>query len=179
MQSFKQFYIEQQLQQNKQSKLDTLQSALDIAGFEPSVGTAADATNTVISGLRAALAKEPDQRKKHLINAGISAISMVPFADVIKLLKIRKLGKPATQLAAQGARDIKTWGKQQQATNRFEDATIPPNIRQKLQKIAQGTYTESKKEKRRLDPKCWKGYRKAGTKLKDGTRVNKCVKVNK
>jgi len=35
------------------------------------------------------------------------------------------------------------------------------------------------KEKRRLDPKCWKGYRKSGTKLKDGTRVNKCVKVNK
>jgi hypothetical protein len=36
-----------------------------------------------------------------------------------------------------------------------------------------------KKEKRRLDPKCWKGYRRAGTKLKDGTRVNKCVKVKK
>jgi hypothetical protein len=38
---------------------------------------------------------------------------------------------------------------------------------------------ENKKEKRRLDPKCWKGYRRAGTKLKDGTRVNKCIKVNK
>jgi hypothetical protein len=33
------------------------------------------------------------------------------------------------------------------------------------------------KEKRRLDPKCWKGYRKAGTKLKGGVRVNKCVKT--
>lgn len=43
----------------------------------------------------------------------------------------------------------------------------------KLKKI------QESKEKRRLDPKCWKGYRKAGTKLKDGTRVNKCVKVNK
>ena len=31
-------------------------------------------------------------------------------------------------------------------------------------------------EKQRLDPKCWKGYRKAGTKLKGGVRVNKCVK---
>ena len=39
-------------------------------------------------------------------------------------------------------------------------------------------FTE-KEEKRRLDPKCWKGYRRAGTKLKDDTRVNKCVKVNK
>jgi hypothetical protein len=35
------------------------------------------------------------------------------------------------------------------------------------------------KEKRRIDSKCWKGYRKIGTKLKDNTRVNKCVKVNK
>jgi hypothetical protein len=31
--------------------------------------------------------------------------------------------------------------------------------------------------KQRLDPKCWKGYRKAGTKMKGGTRVNNCVKV--
>ena len=34
-------------------------------------------------------------------------------------------------------------------------------------------------EKKRLDPKCWKGYRKAGTKMKGGVRVNKCVKVKK
>ena len=31
--------------------------------------------------------------------------------------------------------------------------------------------------KQRLDPKCWKGYRKQGTKVKDGVRVNNCVKV--
>ena len=31
--------------------------------------------------------------------------------------------------------------------------------------------------KQRLDPKCWKGYRKAGTKMKGGTRVNNCVKT--
>lgn len=31
-------------------------------------------------------------------------------------------------------------------------------------------------EERRLDPKCWKGYHKEGTKLKGGVRVNKCVK---
>jgi len=30
--------------------------------------------------------------------------------------------------------------------------------------------------KQRLDPKCWKGYRKQGTKVKDGVRVNNCVK---
>ena len=32
-------------------------------------------------------------------------------------------------------------------------------------------------EKQRLDAKCWKGYRKAGTKMKGGTRVNNCVKA--
>ena len=30
--------------------------------------------------------------------------------------------------------------------------------------------------KQRLDPKCWKGYKKQGTKVKGGTRVNNCVK---
>ena len=39
-------------------------------------------------------------------------------------------------------------------------------------------FTEKEKE-RRLDPKCWKGFRKVGTKLKGDVRVNKCVKVNK
>ena len=30
--------------------------------------------------------------------------------------------------------------------------------------------------KQRLDPKCWTGYRKKGTKMKGGKRVNNCVK---
>lgn len=34
-------------------------------------------------------------------------------------------------------------------------------------------------EKRRLDPSCWKGYRKSGTKIKGGKRVNNCVKIKK
>lgn len=33
-------------------------------------------------------------------------------------------------------------------------------------------------EKQRLDPKCWKGYRKQGTKMKGGVRVNNCVPVS-
>ena len=32
--------------------------------------------------------------------------------------------------------------------------------------------------KQRLDPKCWKGYKKQGTKVKDGVRVNNCVPEN-
>lgn len=36
--------------------------------------------------------------------------------------------------------------------------------------------TKAENEERRIDPKCWKGYHKAGTKLKGGVRVNNCVK---
>ena len=32
-----------------------------------------------------------------------------------------------------------------------------------------------KKIKQRLDNKCWDGYRKKGTKIKNGVRVNNCV----
>lgn len=33
----------------------------------------------------------------------------------------------------------------------------------------------SESVKQRLDPKCWKGYKKQGTKMKGDTRVNNCV----
>jgi hypothetical protein len=33
-------------------------------------------------------------------------------------------------------------------------------------------------EKQRLDPSCWKGYKKQGTKMKGDTRVNNCVPAN-
>ena len=36
--------------------------------------------------------------------------------------------------------------------------------------------TESTKQ--RLDPKCWTGYKKQGTKMKGGVRVNNCVPAN-
>jgi hypothetical protein len=37
---------------------------------------------------------------------------------------------------------------------------------------------EKKETKQRLDPKCWTGYKKQGTKMKDGVRVNNCVPAN-
>jgi hypothetical protein len=40
-----------------------------------------------------------------------------------------------------------------------------------------GKYGRTREEEEsRIDPKCWKGYHKAGTKLKSGVRVNNCVK---
>ena len=93
--TFKDHYITEQ-----ESYLDKLQLALDVIGFEPTVGTAADAANSVISALRSAAAiarKDGDAAKQHAIDAGISAISMVPFGDVAKIAKLRKVRKPLTK----------------------------------------------------------------------------------
>lgn len=38
-------------------------------------------------------------------------------------------------------------------------------------------HCQSENEEQRLDPKCWEGYRKEGTKMKGGKRVNNCVKI--
>jgi len=84
--------------------LNVIQTALDVAGLEPTIGAFADGSNAVISALRAAASKEKDDRKKHLINAGISTLSIIPFADVLKIFKIRKLGVPATKAAIKGIR---------------------------------------------------------------------------
>ena len=87
--------------------LNALQGALDIAGIEPTVGTLADGSNSLISLLRAAAANTSDNRNKHLINAGISAISLIPFADLIKFTKLRHISKPLTKSAIAGARVAK------------------------------------------------------------------------
>jgi hypothetical protein len=45
--------------------------------------------------------------------------------------------------------------------------------------VKQGQFVGGmEEEKQRLDPSCWKGYRKSGTKMKGDTRVNNCVKVS-
>lgn len=111
--SFKEYYM-----LNESSTLNKIQAALDVAGFEPTIGTGADASNIIISGLRAAYSKTTDERKKHIINAGISAISLIPFADIIKILKLRK-NKPLAKLAIKGARSLKTTGQNLKTTNRF------------------------------------------------------------
>lgn len=40
-------------------------------------------------------------------------------------------------------------------------------------------FREFIEEKQRLDPKCWDGYKKQGTKMKGDTRVNNCVPEEK
>ena len=55
---------------------------------------------------------------------------------------------------------------------------INEDIEQYIEELERAGYG-IKEEKQRLDPKCWKGYRKAGTKMKGGVRVNNCVPVKK
>ncbi len=86
-------------------KLDALQAGLDIVGFDPEViGVAADSTNALISLLRAYKDKCPEERKKHLLNAAISAVSAIPFADIVKFFKLKrmasKVGKTIKKEAA-------------------------------------------------------------------------------
>jgi hypothetical protein len=95
--------------EEKSSKLDKLQLALDVAGIEPTVGTVADGANAIISALRlagAAARKDKDAAKEHAINMGISAVSLIPFGDVVKLAKLRKLRKPLVT----GAKKVKQAG---------------------------------------------------------------------
>ena len=105
----------------KEGWLDKLQAALDVIGFEPTVGTVADASNSVISALRSAAAiarRDGDTAKQHAIDAGISAISMIPFGDVAKIAKLRKFRKPAVT-AARLAKDA---GKAVQLKRRRQSA---------------------------------------------------------
>ena len=102
---------------NRMDSIDKIQLALDVAGIEPSVGTIADAANIVISlgrMLNNARKKQTSEVKRHAINAGISAISLIPLGDVAKLLKIRtlarkgKIGKAAAKASISGLRSAKT-----------------------------------------------------------------------
>ena len=80
------------LTEGKMTKIvDTVQTALDFIGFEPTVGTVADATNTFISIVRALNAVKNDDipaRNKHLVLAAVRAISMVPAGDVAKFSRL-------------------------------------------------------------------------------------------
>ena len=62
---------------------------------------------------------------------------------------------------------------QQQARDAFGNMFGGGNPADKLKIREQGVA----EEKQRLDPKCWSGYKKQGTKMKGGVRVNNCVPV--
>lgn len=82
------------------SSLDAVQTALDGVGLAgdavvPGSGVAADGTNAIVSLIRAA--SDPKNAGKHLKNAAISTVSMVPFVG--DLAKVFKYGPKATKAA--------------------------------------------------------------------------------
>lgn len=88
------------IQQQKENltAIDAFQTALDVVGLEPTRWSVADWTNVLIYLFRSAKAKyqgNGEKAKAHLMDAGISAVSLIPFADVIKLLRLRKYPKLA------------------------------------------------------------------------------------
>jgi len=91
---------------DSQKPIDKLQMALDVAGLEPTWGTIADLANTGISLGRAtsnALKGDFKGAIGHVGNSLISAVSVIPFGDVVKILKtpkFAKLLKPKTALNA-------------------------------------------------------------------------------
>jgi len=114
-----------EIQRRERNMLDNIQLGLDVVGidlFNVLAGAAvwADGANAIISALRSGLAlahKENDIAKEHAINAAISAISIIPFQDWVKALKLRKLGRlnknnQLTKLAVKGARAAKGLNKQ-------------------------------------------------------------------
>lgn len=63
--------------------------------------------------------------------------------------------------------------------DRFGESTITnEDVERYVEELERAGY-EILEEKTRLDPSCWKGYRKAGTKMKGDVRVNNCVPVKK
>lgn len=53
---------------------------------------------------------------------------------------------------------------------------LNPEKKKKFFNYMDTQHTAKNEEKQRLDPKCWDGYKKQGTKMKGGVRVNNCVK---
>lgn len=91
--------------------IDALQAALDIVGLEPTFWSLADGVNAVIylfRSAKSAFSGDKDQSKSHLLDAGISAVSLIPFADVIKLMRLRNVPGLA-KIAIKWARGLKTY----------------------------------------------------------------------
>jgi len=114
-------------ERNASKYLDILQLALDTAGIVttaiPPVEMGINATNAIISALRAAAEKTPNKRKKHLINAGINIISLIPGASLIKFLRLRKAPAVA-KTVINLKRSVDTYSKARNAQSAYKLAKL-------------------------------------------------------
>lgn len=65
-----------------------------------------------------------------------------------------------------------------QSSDKEDDDNKEPNSKDSKEKSHLIDSQQIEEIKQRLDPSCWKGYRKVGTKIKGGVRVNDCEKIN-
>ena len=134
---------------DRMTPVDKLQAALDIIGLDPTqtAGLVADSANLIISlgrFLFNALRGEKSEVKRHAINAAISAISLIPGADIVKVLKLRtlarsgKVGKAAAQAGVGALKQAKVVGKTAKAVRAGSSAA---KLAQDDPKLAQAIQT--------------------------------------
>lgn len=84
-----------------------------------------------------------------------------------------KLAKMENKPEDEEEGDLMTHMKQKGMIPKDAPVTISPtSTHESFKKF----FNKNEQEERRIDPKCWKGYHKSGTKMKGGKRVNNCVK---
>ena len=121
-----------------------IQAGLDLVGLEPSIGTAADIANTIISAVRVAF-PSGEPRKKHLGNMIISGVSIVPFGDFAKLLKAKQYRQLAKNLV-KGAKEARKTAKATKAGGkRFKPNEESTTHLTNLQKVLKEKLESAKK----------------------------------
>jgi hypothetical protein len=90
------------------------------------------------------------------------------------MMKYGKEGMKELAKAGKEGKDLEPirqkYDRYDEAANAAQQAAIAINMKKRGKKPK-----DMDEAKQRLDPKCWTGYHKAGTKMKGGVRVNNCV----
>jgi len=107
--------------------LNAAQFGADVVGvFDPTPIT--DLANAAVSGVRGFVANTPEEREDHYVNAGLRAVSAVPYAGDL-------LGKPALayKLALKGGRATKVLTSAEKAATSPEARRLALKAKQSAQ----------------------------------------------
>ena len=99
----------------------------------------------------------------HFVKQGVAEVSQQTLQSYRK--RAAKQKNDALDVADRPDTDDATWVKNMNIASKRKDGIAAANKRLGVAE-----------EKQRLDPSCWDGYKKDGTKMKGDTRVNNCVK---
>ena len=125
-----------------------------------------------LAGVSKALPADPFNRTTGKIPQGIKGRvhSTMDPDEQLDEISNEKLAKYKTAAAAD-AKKADSEGDYKRGDKRFS------GIVKATKKQFANDEKNVEEEKQRLDPKCWTGYKKQGTKMKGGVRVNNCVPV--